>query len=61
LTAPDAAAYEVTVVIRWTDAQRPQALTLTSAIARTLVDKPAGTVSSPVPAAPPVTAGSATT
>ena len=40
LAAPDAAAYEVTVVIRWSDHLRPQALTLTSAIARALVDRP---------------------
>jgi prepilin-type N-terminal cleavage/methylation domain-containing protein len=41
LAAPDAAAYEVTVAVRWTDARRPQTLTLSSAIARALVDKSA--------------------
>ncbi len=60
LAAPDAAAYEVTVSIRWSDAQRPQTLTLTSAVARALVDKPASAVS--VPAAPaPVPAPGGTT
>jgi len=38
LTAPDADAYEVTVVIRWDDAKRPQTLTLSSAVARARVD-----------------------
>lgn len=52
LAAPDAAAYEVTVVIRWTDARRPQTLTLSSAIARALVDKTAS--------APASTAGGTT-
>jgi prepilin-type N-terminal cleavage/methylation domain-containing protein len=52
LSAPDAAAYEVTVVIRWMDAGRPQTLTLTSAIARALVDTPAAAVSAPAVAVP---------
>ncbi len=49
LAAPDATAYEVTLAIRWTDANRPQTLTLTSAIARVLVDKTTATL--PAPAA----------
>jgi prepilin-type N-terminal cleavage/methylation domain-containing protein len=52
LSAPDAAAYEVTVAIRWMDGGRPQTLTLSSAIARALVDKTA--------AAPISTAGGTT-
>ena len=46
LAAPDAAAYEVTVAVRWMDTRRPQTLTLSSAVARALVDKP------PAPAPP---------
>ena len=38
LAAPDAPAYALSVVIRWDEGGRPQALTLTSAVARSRVD-----------------------
>ena len=38
LAAPDASAYALSVVVRWTEGGRPQAVTLTSAVARSRID-----------------------